>query len=302
MNVLNAMKVFAEVAKQQGFAPAARALSLSTSAVSRQVMDLEHWLGVELFQRTTRKLAITEEGHQYLARCQHIIEEVDQIKNLASEVASQPMGTLRLTAPAFLAKDWLQHLIPDFLTRYPHVSVSLTAIDRFVDFVDEGYDLALRIAELPDSTLIARRLMDVDLVCVASPDYLKNNGEPDVASDLKQHNCIVDISASFENRWPMKQENKSIVVPVKGNLSVNGGEIARNMAIAGVGLTLLPRIFVLEELYNNQLVSVLEGQIGKEAGLYAVYPQSRHLSPKVRCFIDHAVAHIEQLKLRYQAR
>ena len=299
MNVLKAMTVFSEVAKQGGFAPAARSLSLSTSAVSRQVIEFERWLGVELFQRTTRRLSITEEGARYLDRCQKVIDDVDGIKKMASDALAAPAGTLRLTAPVFLAKDYLQHLLPGFLNAYPGVTVALTAVDRFADLVDEGFDLALRIGELPDSTLVARRLIDVDLAIVASPGYLAAHGAPRTPADLRKHNCIIDTVATYHNRWPMKSGKKRQPITVNGNIMVNSGELARNMAIAGMGLTLVPRLFVLRHLHNEQLVPVLEGHIDYKAGLYAVYPRSRHLTPKVRCFIDYMVAHLDQLQGRY---
>ena len=302
MNVTKAMTAFSEVAKQGGFAPAARALSLSTSAVSRRIIELEQWLGVELFQRTTRKLSITEEGARYLDRCRRVIDEVDTIKRMASDALAAPAGTLRLTAPVFLAKDYLQHLLPGYLNSYPQVKVSLTAVDRFVDLVGEGFDLALRIGELSDSTLVIRRLIEVDLAIVASPEYLAAHGAPETTADLKKHNCIIDAVATYNNRWPMKSGKKRQPITVNGNITVNSGEIARNMAIAGMGLTLLPRLFVLEHLHNEQLISVLEGHIDHKAGLYAMYPQTRHPTPKVRCFIDYMVAHLDQLQILYNAR
>ncbi|MES0884520.1 LysR family transcriptional regulator [Roseibium sp. SCP14] len=299
MNVFRSMTVFSEVAKQGGFAPAARSMSLSTSAVSRHVIELEQWLGVELFQRTTRKLSLTDEGKRYLDRCQNVIDEVESIRNMASETLAAPRGNLRLTAPVFLARDCLQDLLPAYLHAYPEVNVTINAVDRFVDLVEEGFDLALRIGEISSSSLVSRKLMDIDLVVVASPEYLSKRGVPETPADLKHHNCIVDTAASYKNRWPMKFGSKRQSVAVKGNATVNKGDIARNLAVSGLGLTLLPRFFVLEQLHNKKLVSVLENQIYSNAGLYAVYPQSRQLTPKVTSFIDYVEAHIGQLKRRF---
>ncbi|MEM7016573.1 MAG: LysR family transcriptional regulator [Pseudomonadota bacterium] len=290
------MNVFAEVSKHGGFAPAARALGLSTSSVNRQVIELETWLGVALFQRTTRKLSLTEEGAYYLNECQKVVDDVERIQNTANEALTHPTGKLRLTAPVFLAKECLQDLLPEFLNTFPDLKVELTAVDRFVDLVDEGFDLALRIGELPDSTLIARRLGDIRLTIVASPAYLDSRGEPNNAEELKQHNCIVDTAARFSNRWPLKHANKRQYVTVSGNVTVNNGEIARNLAVGGLGLALLPQFFVLDQLSSGKLVEVLEGQADSYAGIYAVYPQSRHLTPRVRAFIDHLVAYFEHLK------
>lgn len=217
MDVLKGMTIFVEVANQQGFAPAARALELSTSAVSRYVIELEDWLGIQLFHRTTRKLSLTEEGAFYLSRCQQVIADVDDIKQVAIGNLTEPQGNLRITAPVFIAKAWLQDLLPGFLNRYPQVSLELTAVDRVVDLVAEGYDLALRARELADSTLVARRLMDVNLALVASPTYLAEYGTPTSIDDLKSHNCLVDTVAGYTNRWPLLDGKKRKLISVSGN-------------------------------------------------------------------------------------
>jgi DNA-binding transcriptional LysR family regulator len=300
MDVLKAMTIFVEVANQQGFAPAARALELSTSAVSRYVIELEEWLGIQLFHRTTRKLSLTEEGALYLSRCQLVICDVDDIKQSVSGNLTEPQGKLRITAPVFIAKAWLQDLLPGYLNRYPQVSVELTAVDRFVDLVAEGYDIALRAGELADSTLIARRLMDVDLALVASPVYLAEYGTPASIDDLKSHNCLIDTVSGYANRWPLFDGKKRKSVSVSGNVRVNSGEIVRSLAIAGIGIALLPRFLVLKDIHDSRLVSFLESSIDFRAGLYAVYPQRRHVSANIRCFIDYLVGHLDQLKILYE--
>lgn len=298
MNVLKGMTVFVEVAKQQGFAPAARSLGSSTSAVSRYVMELEDWLGAQLFHRTTRQLSLTEEGTQYLSRCQQVIADVDSVKLMSADTLAEPRGTFRITAPAFIAKSWLQTLLPGYLSLHPEVDVELTAIDRFVDLVAEGFDLGLRAGELPDSTLVARRLADIDLALVASPAYLTKHGIPETVDDLKNHNCLVDTIAGYANRWPLHDGTKSKAITVRGNIRVNSGEIVRSLAIAGVGIALLPRFFVLEDLQQHRLRSFLESNIEFNAGLFAVYPQRKFVSTNVRSFIDFMTDHLEQLKIQ----
>lgn len=293
------MTIFIEVAKQQGFAPAARTLDLSTSAVSRYVIDLEDWLAVQLFHRTTRKLSLTEEGTLYLDRCQRVIADVDHIKHIAADTQAEPQGTFRITAPVFLAKAWLQDLLPGYLNRYPNVNVELTAVDRFVDLVAEGFDLALRAGELSDSTLIARRLVDVELVLVASPIYLAEHGTPATIDDLRLHNCIVDTVAGYADRWPLLDGKRSKSMAVHGNVRVNSGEIVRSLAIAGIGIALLPRFFVLQNIHEGRLASFLESSVDFHAGLFAVYPQRRYVSANVRSFIDYLVGHLDQLKILY---
>ena len=300
MDVLKGMTIFVEVANQQGFAPAARALELSTSAVSRYVIELEDWLGIQLFHRTTRKLSLTEEGAFYLSRCQQVIADVDDIKQVAIGNLTEPQGNLRITAPVFIAKAWLQDLLPGFLNRYPQVSLELTAVDRVVDLVAEGYDLALRACELADSTLVARRLMDVNLALVASPAYLAEYGTPTSIDDLKSHNCLVDTVAGYTNRWPLLDGKKRTLISVIGNASANSGEIVRSLALAGIGIALLPRFFVLKDIHDSHLVSFLESSIDFHAGLYAVYPQRRYVSANIRCFIDYLIEHNDQLKDLYE--
>ncbi|MEM7101399.1 MAG: LysR family transcriptional regulator [Pseudomonadota bacterium] len=283
---MKSMSVFVEVASKGSFAAAARSLTLSTTSVSRHVIELENWLGVTLFLRTTRKLSLTEEGAYYLNECQNVINDVEQIRTTANQALVQPSGTLRITAPVFLAKECVQRVFPEFLAAFPELNIELSAVDRFVDLVDEGLDVALRVGNLPDSSLIAKGLGDVRLVIIGSPSYLSSAGKPKSPIDLKNHNCIVDTIAIFKNRWPMKVGGKRRNVVVSGNVTVNNGEIARDLAAQGVGLALLPEFFVLDQLKQGDLVEVLRGKVDSQVGFYAVYPQSRHVTPKVRAFVD----------------
>lgn len=298
MDILKAMAIFAEVANQQGFAPAARSLNLSTSAVSRYVIDLEDWFGVQLLQRTTRKLSLTEDGAFYLKQCQQVLVDVDGIRQ-AADTKTEPQGSLRITAPVFIAKQCLQDLLPGYLDRYPKVRVDLTVVDRFVNLVEEGFDLALRAGDLVDSTLIARRLIDVDLALVASPSYLVEHGTPAKIDDLKSHNCLIDTVAGYVNRWPLTDGKKPKSLLVNGNVRVNSGEIVRTLAVAGLGVALLPRFMVLKDLHEGRLTSFLDGCVAFNAGLFAVYPQRRYVSTNVRSFIDYLVEHLDQLQIRY---
>ncbi|MEO0425084.1 MAG: LysR family transcriptional regulator [Pseudomonadota bacterium] len=284
------MTVFTQVAKDGGFATAARSLELSTSAVSRHVMELETWLGVDLLQRTTRKLSLTQEGSDYLAACQGVLEAVERIRLDAREANTEPSGTLRLTAPVFLASACIRQALPAFLKAHPKISVELHAADRFVDLIEEGFDIALRVGDLPDSSLVARGLGEVRLVIVASPEYLRTRGEPHAPADLDHHNCIVDRAATFGNRWPVRDgEGKRANTGVSGNIAVNNGELARDLALQDIGLALLPEFFVSRELELGHLKEVLRGYVDSAIGLYLLYPKGRHVSPRVRAFIDFLV-------------
>jgi DNA-binding transcriptional LysR family regulator len=302
MDVLKGMAIFVEVAKQHGFAAGARALNLSTSAVSRYVIDLEDWMGVQLFMRTTRKLSLTDAGKAYLDRCHRVVAEVNDIRHAASDRHAEPHGPLRITAPVFIAKDFLQDLLPGFLNRCPNVEVELVIGDRFVDIIEEGFDLAIRAGNLKDSTLVARKLMEVRLMLVAAPTYLEQHGRPKTIADLKNHNCLIDTGPSYANRWPIASKNSAKSITVNGNVRVNSGEIIRSLALSAVGIALLPAFFVNQDVHEGRLVSFLESNVQFGGGLFAVYPQHRHLTPSVRIFIDYLVGHIAQLEALYGQR
>ncbi|MEM8984270.1 MAG: LysR family transcriptional regulator [Pseudomonadota bacterium] len=292
MDLIKSMQVFAEVAKQQGFAPAARALEISTSSVSRHVIDLESWFGVTLFQRTTRHLAITEDGSRYLTECQKVLGDIERIRHLAYTELQQPTGTLRITAPVFLAKACISRALPDFLSTFTDLTVEMIVGDRLVDLIDEGFDLALRVGNLADSSLVAHKLGDFRLKLVASPNYLANQETIHRAADLRDHNCIIDKVASFANNWPLRGAGKRGYVSVNGNISVNNGEIARDLVLQHTGIAVLPAFFVDDHINSGQLTEVLPGEIDMTVGLFALYPRTKHLAPKVRAFIDHLAEYL----------
>ena len=297
MNVLKGMSIFVEVAKQQGFAPAARSLNLSTSAVSQYVIDLEDWLGVQLFQRTTRKLSLTDSGRAYLDRCRHVVTEVNNIKYAASERQVEPQGLLRITAPVFIAQSFLQNMLAGYLNQYPKVDLELVAVDRFVDLIEEEFDLAIRAGVLENSTLVARKLMDVRLVVVASPAYLEQYGMPKKIVDLKNHNCLIDTVAGYSNRWPVAEKKNAKPIVVQGNVRVNSGDIVRSLALSGIGIAFLPEFFVNKDIHEGRLVSLFDSHVQFSGGLFTVYPQKRHLSANVRSFVDYLFDHSDRLKL-----
>ncbi|MCU7871985.1 MAG: LysR family transcriptional regulator [Candidatus Thiodiazotropha sp. (ex Lucinoma borealis)] len=285
------MLAFVKVAEHGGFAPAARELKLSTSAVSRQVMELEDWLDVQLFNRTTRHVSLTDAGREYLDHCKGLVSGMDELEVSARDQVSVPRGRLRVTAPVFMGKQLLGPLLPGFLDQYPEVSVELQLLDRFINLIDEGFDLALRIGDLRNSTLMARKLGDIKLCLVASPNYVKQAGKPKTASDLKRHNCIVDTAPHHGNRWPIGANGKTSP-SVSGNLTVNSGELVRELALADTGIALLPEFFVANDLAEGKLVALLERYIQDlDAGIFLVYPQTKHVANAVRAFIDYVSEH-----------
>jgi DNA-binding transcriptional LysR family regulator len=290
MDRFKAMQVFVEVARAESFAAAARTLGLSTTATSRMVRELEDWLGLRLLTRTTRRVSLTDAGRAHLEPCARLVGEVDELERSAKAQHIEPRGEIRLTAPVFMGKVFLSGVLPAFLTRHPQVSVRLHLIDRFVNLVEEGIDLALRVGELSDSSLIARRIGDVRLITAAAPAYLAERGTPQAVEDLKRHDCIVDTVSSHGDRWPLGTASGRTGVRVDGVLSVNSGEFARDAAVAGVGIALLPDFIVARDLAAGRLRAVLPDTCKVEAGIFLVHPQARHQNSAVRALIDFLVA------------
>ena len=291
MDKFKAMQVFVEVAKLEGFSAAARQLHISTTAVSRYVMELEDWLGVQLFNRTTRHLGLTDAGRAYLDKCIHLVDDVENLGRTSRDMQENPQGKINVTAPVFMGRLFLSSILPKFLGKYPGISLNLQLVDRYVNLIDEGFDVGLRIANLPDSNLISRKLGDMRMVMVASPAYIKTHGTPKSIKELQKFNCIVDSVADYLDRWPLLNKNTPVNVRVNSNLSINNGELVREMALAGLGITLLPDFFVASDIKAGRLVPVLKDKIDKQATISAIYPQSRHLSSSVRVFVDFLVAH-----------
>lgn len=294
MNLLQAMNAFVEVASEGSYAAAARSLNVSTTTVSRLVIELETWLGTTLFRRTTRSLSLTEEGRLALEKCGQLIADIESMRQITTEAQKEPAGLLRVTAPIFLAKECFQKVLPGFLKSYPLIKIELEVYDRVVNVIEEGFDLALRVGNLPDSSLIAKGLGEFKLIIVGSPDYLSVRGVPENAADLRKHNCIVDTVANFQSRWPVIKGGKQHTVSVPGNIRVNNGEIARDLARGGLGLAILPEFFVSPHIRSGELVEVLEGVVDRKVGFYIVYPEARFLAPKTRAFIDYTAAYFRE--------
>lgn len=280
------MRVFAEVAKQESFTAAARKLHLSTTAVSRHVRDLEDWLGVELLHRTTRHLSLTDAGHAYLERCVQILDDVDNLERTSRALTGSPRGRVKATAPVFMGRRFLGPLLPEFLAQFPGVQLNLQLMDRYVNLVDEGFDVAIRIPKAGDSNLVSQKLGEMHMVLVAAPAYLAQHGTPTTAKDLRTHNCIVDSVADYLDCWPLVEGGRPMQARVQSNLSINNGELVREMALAGLGITLLPDFFVVQDLHAGDLVVVLKNAVNRVAPISVVYPRARYLSGSVQAFVE----------------
>jgi DNA-binding transcriptional LysR family regulator len=284
---LAALGAFVRVAETRSFSEAARRLGASKSAVSRHVAALEAELGVRLFHRTTRSLTLTEAGRAYVEQVSRILGELEAADASISRLQAAPRGRLRVSTPMSFGILHLAQAIPDFLTRYPEVEIDLSLSDRFVDLVEEGYDLAVRIGRLAESSLIARRLAPIHMVVCASPDYLAARGRPAVPEDLARHDCLRYRSEAAAESWAfVTPEGKPLSVDVAGRVRANNGDTLRMAALKGLGLAYLPTFIVGGDLQAGTLVSVLTGHMPADMAAYAVYPTTRHLSLKVRAFVD----------------
>ena len=290
MDAASDMSVFAQIVESRGFSAAAARLGLSKSTVSKRLGKLERRLGARLLNRTTRRLSLTEEGAAYYARCQRILAEIEAAEAAVARLHGEPRGTLRVNAPMSFGLLHLSPAIPDFLARYPELRIDLTLADQFVDLVNEGYDMALRIARLPDSTLIARKLAPSRVVLCAAPAYLDRHGRPRVPTDLAAHTCLVYSNLARPDEWRLIGPDGPVSVRVSGNYRANNGDVLRQALRAGGGIGLMPTFLVGRDLRDGTLEVVLPGAVPQAQSLYAVYPPGGRPPAKLRAFIDFLAA------------
>lgn len=290
MDQLTALKAFCRVVEAGGFTAAASDLNVSHTVMSKQVRQLENMLGAQLLHRTTRRLALTEAGQAYYERARRILDDLEEADLAVASHHARPRGMLRVNAPMAFGTMEMALWLPRFLASHPEVSVDLVCNDRFVDLIEEGFDVALRLArDLPDSTLVARKLATASTLLVASPAYLKRHGMPQTPQDLLQHNCLTYTLAPRPDQWIFSTpDGGSATVTVRGSLKANTGIALRTAAVAGVGIAAAASFIVHEDLARGTLVPVLSDYALRARNLYAMYPHNRHLSPKVRAFIDFA--------------
>lgn len=291
MDRLTSMEVFVKVVETGSFVAAAEALGISRPMASKHVIGLEDQLGVRLLNRTTRKIAMTEAGQHFFARCQEIFSQIDEAVQEAGQHQAEPQGKLRINAPVSFSRVHLTRAIAGFQRAHPRISIELILNDRLVDIVEDGFDLAIRIGRLRDSSLIARRLAPCRLVVCAAPTYLAEHGEPRTAEDLKDHNCLVYTQFSESDGWRLRRGEETTSVPVTGSFCSNAGAAVVEAAVAGLGIVLEPSFMVGAHVETGALVPLLTDYEPTELGIYAVYPQSRLLARKVRVFIDYLSDH-----------
>jgi DNA-binding transcriptional LysR family regulator len=275
--------------ENDSLADAARKINVSPSVVSKHLSALEDHLGVRLLNRTTRRISITEEGTAYYERCKQIITDVAEAEIEVSSAHTAPRGLLKITAPVTFAHRHLTPHLPKFLDMFPEVEVQVQVNDRVVDLVNEGIDLAIRITQLKDSSLIARRLAPNRRYIAATPEYLERNGTPKSVDDLKDHRLITWPPGNPLNDWHFLIDGVDRIIKVKGAIAVNEGDAILTTLLAGGGLGMTQEFLAGPFVKEKKLVPLLEEIVREDNPIYAVYPSSRHLSPKVRAFVDFLV-------------
>ena len=288
MDRLASMRAYCTVVELGSFTRAAERLGMANSMVTRHVSSLEDCLGVRLLNRTTRKLSRTEAGQAYYERARELLAELDELNASLGERSDGPRGVVRMTAPTSFGIQYLGGAVASFVARYPDVRIDLGLSDRVVDVVDEGWDMAIRIARLVDSSLVASRLSQTRLAACAAPGYLQANGTPVHLAQLAEHRCLSYTYASGGDSWTATGAGgEAASVRIPWTVRANNGDLLRTAAIEGVGVVLLPTFIVASDLAAGRLVEVLGEHRFGTLGIHAVYPHRRHLSHKVRALVDH---------------
>ncbi|HYE36381.1 LysR family transcriptional regulator [Methylocaldum sp.] len=287
MDKLTSMLVFTKVAKAGSFASAAKELGLSRAMATKHVMQLENGLGIRLLNRTTRNLSLTEVGMVYLERCLQILDEMEEMEIAVTRLQTEPRGTLKVNATPFFGAYHLAPAIAAYMEAFPDVNVELVLQAGYIDLIEEGFDLAIHLDEMRDSSLIARKLGSSQRIVCGSPDYFKKHGVPETPDDLRKHNCLINSSLPPRDQWQFSVPGgETTVIKVTGNMEANVADALRMAAISGLGLILLPTYMVGQDIRKGRLNPVLTDYVPAPLEIHAVYPHRKHLSAKVRTFVD----------------
>ncbi len=287
MNEQVAMATFVEVVRAGGFSAAARRLGISSTAASRHVAELEQKLGVTLLRRTTRHVSPTEAGASYLPRAAAILEEIDQLNAETSAIDAVPRGRLKVTVPPGIGNDLIARIAVDFVAAYPEIDLELDPTERIVDLVAEGYDAAIRSGNLPDSSLIAHRILEMRYLVCACPDYLDRRGTPNQPMDVGRHDCVHWRGSADGDVWVFSRDEERTPVPIRARLKISNIAAGRYAALTGLGLAILPLLSVGEDLEAGRLVPVLPDYEVRYGEIHLVRPPAPFVPPKLRAFIDY---------------
>lgn len=290
MDTLTRMRAFIDVVEAEGFSAAARKIGRSKALLSKYVRELEDDLGALLLNRTTRQFSMTEAGHTYYKRASEIVREVDNLADVVRESSGDVRGRIKLSAPRTFADAPIGQSLIDFAVAHPEIVLEVQLDDRFVDLVEEGFDLAVRITRLENSSLIARRLSPFNIRLCASPEVVEKYGALSRPQDLAGKPCVVDTNGRWLSNWPFVGDNgQMFTVGVNGRIEVNSPMAARAAAVSGIGWAILPDFIAEPDIRAGRLVAMLDDSLPKGGGIFAVYPHRRYLPAKVRVFVDFLV-------------
>ncbi|MBZ9818645.1 MULTISPECIES: LysR family transcriptional regulator [unclassified Mesorhizobium] len=290
MDTLTRMRAFIDVVEAEGFSAAARKIGRSKALLSKYVRELEDELGALLLNRTTRQFSLTEAGHTYYQRASEIVREVDSLAEAVRQSSGDVRGRIKLSAARTFADAPIGQSLVDFARQHPDIVLDIHLDDRFVDLVEEGFDLAVRISRLENSSLIARRLAPFSVRLCASPELMAKHGKPTRPQDLANMPCIVDTNGRSLSNWRFKGEGEdSISVAVSGPIEVNSPIVARAAALSGLGFAMLPDFVAAPDVASGKLVTALDDRLLAGTGIFAVYPHRRYLPAKVRVLVDFLV-------------
>jgi len=290
MDRFTALNVFRTVVELGSFAGAARRLRLSPAAVSKNIRELEAHLAVRLINRTTRRMSLTEAGALYHRRIAGILDDLEDADATLGPLQQEPRGLLRVSAPMATSLVALSPAIPQFLERYPEITLDLRLDDRRVNIVEDGFDLAIRGSDrLENSSLIARKLLVLDHVLCCAPAYLERAGPLETPEDLRHHECVQFSLSGHADEWTFHTAGRSVTVPVNGRYKVTSSLAVRDALLSGFGVSMTPRLYVREHLAAGALVPLIPDWTPMDTTLYAIYPSARHVQAKVRAFLDFLV-------------
>ena len=294
MNKFEELEAFVTVVDQHSFSNAGDKLGIAKSVLSRRVSELEKRLGVQLMQRTTRKLSLTDSGRHFYQRAVYLLADLDDAEQMVSDAQCRLSGSIKIALPLGIGISQFSRPIAEFMLLYPDIEISMDLNDRQVDLVEEGVDLAIRAGDLSDSSLIIRRLTNLAFAVCASPAYLEKNGWPKHPAELSEHQVLVYSNVQIGQQWGFNHEGKRIQPRVKYRVSANNGELLASLASFGLAITSGPLFYLQDYINRGELVEILTDYPKPEAGIYAVYPPGRLISRRVKLLSDYLFEHFKK--------
>lgn len=297
MDTLDGLKTVIAVVETNSFTAASDRLGISKALVSKYVGEVETKLGIRLFNRTTRQLALTEAGRRYYEQSIILLEQYSVLIDNVTGEQSNPRGILKVSAPVTFGEMQLSAILPKFLNLYPELKIELVLTNGAIDMLEEGIDVRIRIGGLDDSNMIARHLKTFPLVLSASPEYIKKNGLPSTPKEVAEQQCIIDSNFRIGKQWPIiSPDGEADTISVSSSVAVNSPQAVREIAIAGGGIAMTPQFIVEDAINDGRLITILPDYTTLEFGLFAIYPHRKYVAKKVRCFIDFMLDEFSERK------